>query len=353
VLGRADGSSVCTVAGSALFISARILAAEQRLVAAAGRTDVQVVDVGTVELALLESAANGNGLDAGQARSGSFQVYLRGRGCNSRLPCWRRETTAMRTLVRAWSDSGGQVLGLAPSVAPAAQLRDHTGAPAETLAKLTWSIDHADLPDWAERIGRSTLVIIGEAGMADTPTLDAAVQSIIRRGGSVRLVGDDQQLAAVGAGGVMRDIESIQDAVRLSELHRFTDPAEAAATLAPRDGRPETLGFYLDRRRVHVGDCTTNLDAVFNAWQNDRSHGLDAIMLAPTRELVSRLNQRAQDHRLAGATPDSEVKLTDGNQASVGDLVISQQRTQTPNHRNRLGEERRPADRPQGPGPVG
>jgi hypothetical protein len=27
---------------------------------------------------------------------------------------------------------------------------------------------------------------------------------------------------------------------------------------------------------------------------------LDAIMLAPTRELVSRLNQRAQDHRVAG-----------------------------------------------------
>ena len=65
-------------------------------------------------------------------------------------------------------------------------------------------------------------------------------------------------------------------AVRLTELHRFTDPAEAAATLALRDGRPEALGFYLDRRRVHVGDPTTTLDAVFNAWQADRSQGLDA-----------------------------------------------------------------------------
>jgi hypothetical protein len=53
-------------------------------------------------------------------------------------------------------------------------------------------------------------------------------------------------------------------AVRLSELHRFTDPAEAAATLALRDGRPESLGFYLDRRSVHVGDPTTTLDNVFN-----------------------------------------------------------------------------------------
>jgi ATP-dependent exoDNAse (exonuclease V) alpha subunit len=107
----------------------------------------------------------------------------------------------MRTLARAWSDSGGQVIGLAPSAAAAAQLRDATGAPAETLAKLTWSIHHHDLPDWAQRIGTSTLVIIDEAGMADTLSLDTAVRFIVGRGGSVRLVGDDQQLAAIGAGG--------------------------------------------------------------------------------------------------------------------------------------------------------
>jgi ATP-dependent exoDNAse (exonuclease V) alpha subunit len=167
------------------------------------------------------------------------------------------------------------------------------------------------------------LGIIDEAGMADTLTLDTAVNFIVRRGGSVRLVGDDQQLAAIGAGDVLRDIEIAHGAVRLTELHRFTDPAEAAATLALRDGRPEALGFYLDRRRVHVGDPTTTLDAVFNAWQADRSHGLDAIMLAPTRELVRALNQRARDHRLTGSAPGRQVELADGNAASVGDLIIT------------------------------
>ena len=43
-------------------------------------------------------------------------------------PAGAGKTTAMRTLARAWSDSGGQVVGLAPSAAAAAQLRDHTGA---------------------------------------------------------------------------------------------------------------------------------------------------------------------------------------------------------------------------------
>jgi ATP-dependent exoDNAse (exonuclease V) alpha subunit len=124
-----------------------------------------------------------------------------------------------------------------------------------------------------DRIGRSTLVIIDEAGMADTLSLDTAVRFIIGRGGSVRLVGDDQQLAAIGAGGVLRDIQASHGAVRLRELHRFTDRAEAAATFALREGRPEALGFYLDRRRVHVGDPTTALDHVFNAWQIDGNQG--------------------------------------------------------------------------------
>jgi conjugative relaxase-like TrwC/TraI family protein len=324
-LRRVDGSSVYTVAGSELFTSTRILAAEQRLVAAAGRSDGRVVDASTVDLALLEAAANGNALDAGQAEL-VRAMCSSGAGLQLAIaPAGAGKTTAMRTLAGAWSDSGAQVLGLAPSAAAAAQLRDATGAPAETLAKLTWSIDHGDLPDWAQHIDRSTLVIIDEAGMADTLSLDTAVQFIIGRGGSVRLVGDDQQLAAIGAGGVLRDIQASHGAVRLTELHRFTDPAEAAATLALRDGRPEALGFYLDRRRVHIGDPTTTLDKVFKAWQADRSHGLDAIMLAPTRELVSRLNQRAQDHRRAGAAPGRQVALADGNQASVGDLIITRQ----------------------------
>ena len=322
-LRRADGSSVYTVAGSELLTSARILAAEQRLVATAGRTEGRVLDAGGVELALLESAANGVNLDPGQATLVRSMCTSGARLQLAIAPAGAGKTTAMRTLVQAWSDSGGQVVGLAPSAAAAAQLGDVAGAAAETLAKLTWSIDQDELPDWAQRIGRSTLVIVDEAGMADTLSLDAAVQFVIGCGGSVWLVGDDQQLAAIGAGGVLRDIEANHGAVRLSELHRFTDTAEAAATFALRDGQPEALGFYLDRQRVHVGDSTTTLDAVFNAWQTDRHQGLDTIVLAPTRELVSELNQRAQDHRLANTIPHRQVELADGNQASVGDLIIT------------------------------
>jgi ATP-dependent exoDNAse (exonuclease V) alpha subunit len=143
-------------------------------------------------------------------------------------PAGAGKTTAMRTLVRAWRDSGGHVVGLAPSAAAAAQLRDATGAPAETLAKLTWSIHHDDLPEWAERIGRSSLVIIDEAGMADTLSLDTAVQFIIGRGGSIRLIGDDQQLAAIGAGGVLTSDSQPRTPLQIGNGGSYSPPKPPA-----------------------------------------------------------------------------------------------------------------------------
>jgi hypothetical protein len=323
VLRRVDGSSVYTVAGADLYTSQRILDAEARLVAAAGRHGGASVDPTAVDLALLEMAANGTALDAGQAALVRQMCTSGARLQLAIAPAGAGKTTAMRALTLAWTQDGGQVIGLAPSAAAAAVLAEQTGIRTDTLAKLTWSLDHGDLPEWAAAVGPSTLVIIDEAGMADTLTLDAAVQFAIDRGASVRLVGDDQQLAAIGAGGVLRDIKQTHGALHLAELHRFTDPAEAAASLALREGNPTALTFYLEHDRIHVGDLATTTEDAFTAWALDRSAGLNAIMLASTRELVAELNRRARDHRLDGDVPHAVVRLADGNQASVGDVIIT------------------------------
>ena len=63
-------------------------------------------------------------------------------GCSWRSPRPAPKTTAMRALTMAWTQDGGQVLGLAPSAAAAAVLGEQTGIRADTLAKLTWSLDH-------------------------------------------------------------------------------------------------------------------------------------------------------------------------------------------------------------------
>jgi conjugative relaxase-like TrwC/TraI family protein len=111
VLRRVDGSSVYTVTGAALYTSTRILDAEARLVAAAGRRDGSAVDDTAVDLALLEMAANGNALDAGQAALVHQMCTSRARVQLAIAPAGAGKTTAMRALTLAWTQDGGHLLG--------------------------------------------------------------------------------------------------------------------------------------------------------------------------------------------------------------------------------------------------
>ncbi len=241
-------------------------------------------------------------------------------------PAGSGKTTAMQALATAWTNAGGTTIGLAPSAAAAAGLGAQTGSDAHTLAALTWALARGDVPHWAADVDERTLVIIDEAAMAATLDLDAAVTYLTGRGASVRLIGDDQQLAAIGAGGVLRDIAAAQGALELTDVVRFDDPSEAAASIALRDGHHEATAFYADHDRIHVGDLDALADDSFTGWLTDRLAGLDAIMIAPTRDLVRDLNQRARAHRLTDAPlePGQPVaRLADGNTASAGDLIIT------------------------------
>ena len=320
---RPDGSSVYTVAGSAIYTSRAILDAESRLLAMAGRRDGMVAGERSISLALLATLANGTPLNAKQVELVRTMASSGARVQLAIAPAGAGKTTAMSALALAWREAGGEVFGLAPSATAAAGLGEQLGGHADTLHMLTHGLETGQLPAWAEKIGQRTLVVIDEAGMADTLTLEAVVSFVVGRGGSVRLVGDDRQLAAVEAGGVLSDLASEHGAVRLTEVVRFADPAEASASLALREGRLDALGFYLDQGRIHVGDGGTTLDQAFTAWVADRASGLDSLMLAPTRDLVAELNGRARAHRLAGAAPGREAFLADGNQASVGDTVVT------------------------------
>jgi len=176
-----------------------------------------------VDVALLESVANGVTLNPAQAH-----------------------------LVRQMATSGRRVqLAIAPA---------GSGKTTATLAKLTFAITTGLLPDWANKIDERTLLIVDEAGMASTGDLAAVTRFALERGASIRLVGDDRQLASVAAGGVLRDIKTAVGAVTLSALIRFRDQAEGAASLALRTGDTAAIGFYLDQDRVHVGDLTTVTD---------------------------------------------------------------------------------------------
>ena len=135
---------------------ARFWPPKQRLVDGAGRHDGYAAEASSVDLALLESAANGITLNAGQATLVREMATSGARLQLAIAPAGSGKTTAMRALASAWTDGGGTVIGLAPSAAAADALRSHIGTQTDTLAKLTHSIDRARLSEAGLAMRRRT-----------------------------------------------------------------------------------------------------------------------------------------------------------------------------------------------------
>ncbi|MFI2589863.1 MobF family relaxase [Rhodococcus erythropolis] len=332
-LARADGTSVYVTAGSTLYTSPEIVAAERRLINIAGFDRGATIPLSAVEAAEVEFAANhgGRGLNSGQAEmvnsfatSGkTFQVAV--------APAGTGKTTAMRVLVDAWTSQGGKVLGLAPTGSAAAQLHADTGATTATVDMLATHVDRyldgadiIDIPEWAAAIGPTTLVVIDEIAKTGTLTLDKAIVWLAEHGATIRAIGDDHQLSSVAAGGVIRDIIDTAGATELTQVMRFADPAESAASLALREGDPAAIGYYIDHSRVQVGVLGDVAERAYQAWADDTATGLDSVLLAPTRDMVRALNARARVDRItAERRTGPEVTLSDGLSASAGDVITT------------------------------
>ncbi|ORV08063.1 TrwC relaxase [Mycolicibacterium fallax] len=346
-LRRRDGTSVYRAHGTHTYTSNAIVAAEQRILASAQLRDGRHLSPMTVDLALLNQAANRHPLNDGQA------TLVREMACSGRrvqlalAPAGSGKTTAMAALARAWEESGGTVVGLSPSASAAQLLRKEIDvAVGDTVDKFNWlhsepGADYDPAREWFDRIDENTLIIVDEAGKAGTLALDAVITAAMQRGATVRLIGDDQQLASISAGGILRDLAETSDAITLTQIMRFASRAEAAAGAALRSGDPASLGFYADHGRIHVGADDTAADMAFQAWCADREQGQDSLLLAPTNDLVADLNARARLWRLdhastqdaPGSGPAREAQLADGLHASVGDVVVTKENSR----RLRLG----------------
>jgi conjugative relaxase-like TrwC/TraI family protein len=338
VLRRRDGASVYTGHDTTAYTSTAVLAAERRILAAAAMGGGRVVDDTSIGLALLEThALHGVQLNDGQAAMVRAMATSGARVQLALAPAGTGKTTAMAALAAAWRASGGTVIGLAPTARAAEVLAAELGATTDTIAKLV-QLTHppgapAAPPDdparkWFHSIDPGTLLIVDEAAMVATADLDAVIGHALATGASVRLVGDDHQLASISAGGVLHDLAARHDTPTLSTVVRLTDPdhgpAEGAASLALRDGDPAGIAFYLDHHRVHIGADAVAADLAYGAWVADRAAGRDALLLAPTHELVARLNERARLDRLtASQTASATVTLGDGLTASAGDWITT------------------------------
>src|SRR5690606_1005711 len=105
------------------------------------------------------------------------------------------------TLERAVDDlgrAGRPVFGVAPTAKAARVLADVAGLRSDTVAKLLFGWQRPDGPRDTSRLPAGTTLIVDEAGMLGTSSLDTMMSLAREHAWRLVLVGDPRQLQAVG-----------------------------------------------------------------------------------------------------------------------------------------------------------
>lgn len=323
VFQRQDGTSVFRPKHSTVFSSEVLLAAEDRLLERARTTTGPTVPLATVEKITSRPDREGRMLGDDQAAA-LAKVAVSGRQVDVFVgPAGAGKTTAMNALRRAWEREHGKgsVVGLAPSAVAAQVLADDLGIATENTAK--WWTNHLMT---GETFHAGQLVIVDEASLAGTLSLDRITNLAAEAGAKVLLVGDYAQLQSVDAGGAFALlVHDRPDAPELVDVHRFTHTWEKTASLALRHGRTEVIDTYIDHGRVLDGDTEAMTNAAYTAWRADMIAGKATVLVSDSNEAVTALNVRARtDLILAGTVRGPhEIELHDGTRAATGDTVIT------------------------------
>lgn len=240
---RSDGSSVFRPKHSTVFSSEVLLQAEDRLLDRSRTFTGPTVSLARVEKITRKRDAEGRLLGVDQADALVRIAVSGGRVLDVLVgPAGSGKTTAMNALRRAWETEHGpgSVVGLAPSAVAAQVLADDLGIDTENTAK--WWQNHL-LHGTTFEAGQ--LVIIDEASLAGTLSLDRITHLAQEVGAKVLLVGDYAQLQSVDAGGGAFAMLAgdRHDTPELVDVHRFKNGWEkthpwSSGTDEPRSSTP-------------------------------------------------------------------------------------------------------------------
>src|SRR5690625_2102971 len=237
---RDDGTSRFRPKHSTVYSSETLLQAEDRLLRRSRTTASPTVTLTTVEQITRLPDADGRILSDDQAAA-LASIAVSGRTIDVLVgAAGAGKTTAMNALRRAWEHEHGpgSVVGLAPSAVAAEVLAEDLGITTENTAK--WWHNHLT---HGITFTAGQLVIIDEASLAGTHSLDRITGLAETAGAKVLLVGDYAQLQSVDAGGAFALLAGDRDDTpELIDIHRFTNEWEKTALNRPGDNRGREIG---------------------------------------------------------------------------------------------------------------
>ncbi len=207
-------------------------------------------------------------------------------------PAGSGKTTATAALHDLLRSAGVPVVGAAPSGIAAETLQHATGIRSSTLHRLLTDADQG------RGLPRGCVVVVDEAGMADTRTVTRLLERVHEADAKLVLIGDPCQLGAVGPGGLYPALCDTLGTITLTANQRQHDPAERTALAALRQHDPDRyLEWAAGQGRLVV--CDSALEARGALLADWAAHTLRqpdsaAVMIAYHRRDVAALNHAAR-----------------------------------------------------------
>ncbi len=252
------------------------------------------------------------------------------------------KSTMLSAAREAWEAQGYRVHGAALAGKAAEGLTTSSGIAARTLAswEYGWSRGRNEL-------GCNDILVIDEAGMVASRQLARFVAEAEKRGAKLVLVGDQEQLQAIGAGSPFRAIAERIGSVELTDIRRQKHDWQREASVAFATHRTaEGLQHYAERNSIRFAKDREQACAdLIRDYLADRAQNPDGsrIALAHRRVDVRAINdgirerlqaegllakgggQAGSEHGHGDATTDREIiyQTVNGKRAfAPGDRIV-------------------------------
>ncbi len=233
-------------------------------------------------------------------------------------PAGTGKTTTIARSVTTLRHQRRPVVGLAPSGKAADVLATEAGCDSLTLASfLQRHTDQSRPSAWPA----GTTVVLDEAAMTRTDDLHRLVTLTRQHQWRLVAVGDPAQLGAVGRGGVFAHWTATVAHHELVTPRRFTEPWEAAASIALRAGAPDVAEIYASHHRLHTTHPALLAARIAREAAADLAAGLDIAITTKTADTARAINRAIQNAR--PSDPELHVELADGTSAHDGDRVAT------------------------------
>lgn len=254
------------------------------------------------------------------------------------------KSTLLDAARQAWEAQGYRVQGAALAGKAADGLQSASGIPSRTLASLEMS--------WGkgrDLLGAGDVLVVDEAGMVGIRQMARLVGEMQARGAKLVLVGDHEQLQAIGAGAPFRALAERVGFAELTEVRRQRDPGDREASVAFASHRTaDGLAHYQERGAIRLEASSAEARvAVASAWIDDYARAPEAtrLVLAHRRADVADLNAlirtELQERGLLGsgaAAGEEVIQTRDGPRAFVaGDRVLFLENSRDLGVKNGLG----------------